>query len=410
MELHPFNADLHIHSRFSGATSSRMNVETIARQARLKGLKLVGTGDIFHPLWRKEVEDSLEKVNDGTLEHVESGTVFLLTTEIEDINRVHHLIIFPSLSAVDELREKFSPHSPDIDVDGRATIRLSAPEIVEIAVAADCLIGPAHAFTPWTSLYKEFDSLASCYKEMKEKISFLELGLSADSDMADRITELQEITFLSCSDAHSPWPDKLGREFNRMELLEPTFEEVRLAVVRKEGRQVSMNVGFDPRLGKYHRTACSKCFAQHSLEEAKNLKWRCRGCGGWIKKGVWDRVNELANHPEPKHPPHRPPYLKIAPLVEILALSSGKEDPHDKGVQELWWKLVTKFGDEISVLVNVPLGELKEVGGGNLAEVIKAFREGSLRVVAGGGGKYGHVELPWGPKALGGVQKQLTEF
>ncbi|MEM2192125.1 MAG: hypothetical protein QXG38_00740, partial [Candidatus Hadarchaeales archaeon] len=154
MDLQPFNADLHIHSRFSGATSSRMDIETIARQARLKGLEIVGTGDIFHPSWREEVEETLRLLDDGTLEHEETGIRFLLTAEVEDASRVHHLIIFPSLSAVDTVREKFSSHSPDIATDGRATVGLSAPEIAEIVTSAGCLIGPAHAFTPWTSLYK----------------------------------------------------------------------------------------------------------------------------------------------------------------------------------------------------------------------------------------------------------------
>ncbi|MFN4132994.1 MAG: phosphotransferase, partial [Candidatus Hadarchaeales archaeon] len=320
------------------------------------------------------------------------------------------LIIFPSLCAVDAVREKFFPHSPDIAIDGRAMVGLSAPEIVEIATSAGCLIGPAHAFTPWTSLYKEFNSLTDCYRDMRDRVSFLELGLSADSDMADRIAELQDITFLSCSDAHSPWPDKLGREFNRMELLEPTFEEVKMAILRKDGRHISLNVGFDPRLGKYHRTACSRCFTQYSLEKAKSLRWRCEKCGGWIKKGVWDRVNELASYPEPRHPPHRPEYFRVVPLAEIIGLSKGGIDPHEEEVQAIWRRLVARFGSEISVMVNASLEELKDVAGDSLAEIIKAFREGSLKVVAGGGGKYGHVELPGMPEVRGGIQKKLTEF
>jgi uncharacterized protein (TIGR00375 family) len=287
-----------------------------------------------------------------------------------------------------------------------------APEIVDTVVEHGCLIGPAHAFTPWTSMYKEFDSIRDCYKDTAGKVKFLELGLSADTSMADRISKLSEVTFLSCSDAHSPWPDKLGREFNRMELEEPTCKEVMMAVTQESGRKISLNVGFDPRLGKYHRTACSRCFKQFEFEEAKRLSWKCDACGGWVKKGVVDRVNELADFPEPKHPPHRPPYLKIAPLAEVVALAIGDPDPHSTQVRDVWQKLVRRFGSEISALIDAPADSLLETVGPRVAAVVNAFREGSLRVQAGGGGKYGHLELPEGlSKVLPPApQRKITEF
>jgi uncharacterized protein (TIGR00375 family) len=225
-------------------------------------------------------------------------------------------------------------------------------------------------------------------------VKFLELGLSADTSMADRIAELSEVTFLSCSDAHSPWPDKLGREFNRLELAEPTYGEIVKAINRENGRRISLNVGFDPRLGKYHRSACSRCFKQFELDQAKTLRWRCDKCGGWIKKGVWDRVNELATYPEPRHPPHRPPYLRIAPLTEVLALALGQQDSHAPDVQSMWEGLVTRFGSEIQVLIDSTVEELSEAAGAKVAAVVKAFRDGSLKVVPGGGGRYGHLEIP----------------
>jgi len=274
------------------------------------------------------------------------------------------------------------------------------------------LIGPSHAFTPWTSMYKEFDSMRACYGDRVGDVKFLELGLSADTSMADKIAELQDITFLSCSDAHSPWPDKLGREFNRFDLAEPTYAEIVKALKRENGRRISLNVGFDPRLGKYHRSACSRCFKQFELEQAKALRWRCDKCGGWIKKGVLDRVNELATYPAPRHPPHRPPYLRIAPLAEVVALALGQEDPHTPEVQSIWEKLVTRFGNEIKVLVDLPPEELAEAAGTKVAAVIKAFRAGELKVIPGGGGRYGHLEIPpelaktLPPKA----QRTLMEF
>jgi uncharacterized protein (TIGR00375 family) len=371
-----------------------MTIETIAQQAELKGLSFVGTGDVFHPKWLENIKDELSEVAGGTFGHPRYSTKFVLTVEVEDKNRVHHLILLPSIAAAESVREKFSKHSSDIDTDGRARVELSAPEIVDIALSHDCLIGPSHAFTPWTSMYKEFDSMRACYGERTCDVKFLELGLSADTSMADRIAELSEVTFLSSSDAHSPWPDKLGREFNRLELAEPTYAEMVKAIRRENGRRIALNVGFDPRLGKYHRSACSRCFKQFELEQAKALRWRCDKCGGWIKKGVWDRVNELATYPEPKHPPHRPSYLRIAPLAEVVALALGQQDPHVPEVQSAWEKLVTRFGNEIEVLIDVPVEELANVAGAKVAAVIKAFRAGALKVVPGGGGRYGHLEIP----------------
>jgi len=411
VEIQSFAADFHIHSKYSAATSSQMDVATIAAQARLKGLDLVGTGDAFHPSWLRSLREELVEVAEGTFEHQRYRTRFILTAEVEDRNRVHHVIILPSFSAVESLREELAKHSQDIDGDGRAHVELGAEEIAELVVAHQGLIGPSHAFTPWTSVYKEFDSLRDCYGDRIDAVSFLELGLSADTDMADRIAELADLTFLSNSDAHSPWPDKLGREFNRLGLAEPTYEEVVKAIKRRDGRCVLLNVGFDPRLGKYHVTACSRCFKQFPMDVAVRLKWKCDDCFGWIKKGVLDRVNELADYPEPRHPPHRPGYLRIAPLAEVIGLATG-EDPHSPGVKAEWEGLVTRFGDEISVLVDASPEQLSEATNPRIVEVIKAFRAGTLRVIPGGGGRYGHLEIGTevAKKLPPKPQRKLTEF
>jgi uncharacterized protein (TIGR00375 family) len=389
-----------------------MVISTIAQQAKLKGLFLVGTGDILHPKWLESVKVELVEVADGTYEHPRYNTRFILTVEIEDKNRVHHLLFLPSLSSVDGLREELRKYSVDMDADGRARIELGAQELVEITLRNGGLIGPSHAFTPWTSMYKEFDSMRACYGDRVGDIKYLELGLSADTFMADRIAELKDVTFLSNSDAHSPWPDKLGREFNRFALEEPTYEEIVKAIKHENGRRVVLNVGFDPKLGKYHRSACSSCYKQFEFREAKELGWRCDRCNGLIKKGVWDRINELADYPEPKHPSHRPDYLKIAPLAEVIALGLGHSDAHLPEVQDVWRRLIERFGNEIAVLVDAPVEDVASVAGKRVAVVVKAFREQRLIVVPGGGGRYGHLELPpdlaevQQPKA----QRTLKEF
>ncbi len=381
------NADLHIHGRYSLATSKNMTPNVIAPQARLKGLDLVGTGDALHLKWLKIIEESTEKTDEGIyslkkdsqVTSENSGCRFILTVEVEDIKRVHHLLILPSLDVAYGMREDFKGN---LDSDGRPKVHMNGAEIMDIAHEHGCLAGPSHAFTPWTSIYKEYDSLWDCYDK---KPDFLELGLSADSDMADHIEELQDIPFLSNSDAHSPWPHRLGREFNEMKVNELNFQNIKDSILKKK---INANYGFDPRLGKYHKTACTRCYKIFDIEDAIKQKMKCP-CGGTIKKGVDYRIYELSTWDEPHHPPHRPPYVHILPLADIISRR------YNKGVttvfvQKIWEELVHKFGNEISVLIYTPLKELEKVEP-KLTPIIKAFRDKTLQIESGGGGRYGEI-------------------
>ena len=380
------DADLHIHSRYSKAVSKAMTIPNLAENARFKGLGLVGTGDILNPKWEGELLRYARKVDEGTYER--NGIRFLLTTEVEDERRVHHVLIFPGIETVRDMRERLRGYSRDIETEGRPRVNLSAAEIADMANELDVLIGPAHAFTPWTSLYKEYDSLKEAYGNAK--VQFLELGLSADSEMADMIRAHHKLTYLSNSDAHSPMPHRLGREFNRFEVEEVTFEEIRKAILKRSGRRIVLNAGLDPRLGKYHLTACSRCYAQYSLGEAKAFHWKCPRCGGRIKKGVRDRILELADTEE--RPKDRPPYLHLAPLAEIIAMVIGK-GVETKSVRLIWERFLRDFGSEIRVLVDVPVDALAGVHE-EVAKAVWAYREGRLIVIPGGGGKYGEIRLP----------------
>ena len=387
------NADLHIHGRYSIATSKNMTPSVMAPQAKLKGLDLVATGDALHQKWLELVEETTEESSDGIFSLKESardpedisedeGSSFILTTEVEDIKRVHHLLIFPSIKSAKNTRNKMRGN---MDADGRPRVRMNGSEIMEIAHENGCIIGPSHAFTPWTSIYKEYDSITDCYGKMPD---FLELGLSADSDMADTIEELQDITFLTNSDAHSPWPHRLGREFNEIEIRKLTFEGVKDAILN---RKVRANYGFDPRLGKYHRTACTKCYTQYSIEDAIKIKMHCP-CGGRIKKGVDYRIYELSKWKKPHHPKHRPMYIHILPLAEIISITHGK-GVTTVFVQKIWKEMVHRFKDEITALIHAPMEEVNEVDP-KVAGVIGAFRNKTLQIKAGGGGRYGEIILP----------------
>ncbi|MGD9779056.1 endonuclease Q family protein [Methanomethylovorans sp.] len=382
------NADLHLHSKYSMACSGRMELPTMTVEAAKKGIDLVATGDCIHPKWLEEIKRAA--IDDETIRI--DNTDFILTTEIEDKFRVHHLLILPSISKAEELAIEMEKHG-DIKIDGRPTVRMDGCELAEVAKDIGALIGPCHAFTPWTSMYAAHDSLQDCYGDMTGYISFVELGLSADSDYADRISELHRLTFLTNSDAHSPMVNKLAREFTQLEVPEVTFEGLEKAIMRKEGYGPTLNVGFYPQEGKYNESACIKCFTHYTMQESVSLNWKCSKCRGQIKKGVKDRVNELADLPEPLHPDHRPPYVHLAPLSEVIMMALGHASINTKGVQTAWNSLVERSGSEVKVLLDVPVENMDFVDR-KIVNAIMAFRNEEIIIHPGGGGQYGWLELP----------------
>jgi uncharacterized protein (TIGR00375 family) len=399
------NLDLHIHSRYSMAVSANMELPEIAREAARKGVKIVATGDCLHPLWLAAIKKLPEA--DGLF--LLGDTYFVLSVEVEDNSRVHHLIFLPDTAKAVELQEAFAARSANLSADGRPRLHLNGSEIADSVLEAGGMLGPAHAFTPWTGIFAYFRSLAECYQEKADQIRFIELGLSADTDYADRIAELSSKTFLSNSDAHSPRSNKLAREFNQMELEDFSYQDLSQAIKREGGRHVAMNVGFFPEEGKYNRTACTRCYRQYSLSQKDELMGRCPECGGRIKLGVADRVNLLADYDKPVHPPDRPPYLHIIPLAEIIALALGHKSAMTAGVQKRWSEL-TAERTEIEVLMQADLSKLKAEP--RVIDAIQNFRMGRVVVLPGGGGKYGEVRLDGvaGTEEQRAAQKSLFEF
>lgn len=393
--MQEINVDFHIHSKYSRGTSADMTIPRIAEGAIGKGLHVIGTGDATHLGWLDHIEKNLIDDSNGLYSLENSGVSdgkssvkFMITSEVEDKNRVHHLLLFPSIDCARRFREDVKRSSVDIDSDGRPHVGLSGEELVDLANDCDSMVGPCHAFTPWTSIYKEFDSLKGCYGDNVRYVKFLELGLSADSDMADRIEELKDITFMSNSDAHSPWPHKLGREFNRLLVDSLDFDEIRKAIERKGGRKFALNVGLDPREGKYHETACTRCFTKFKPRDAVQLKRRCPLCGGIIKVGVRERVEELAAGRETLHPKHRPPYMKIIPLAEVIGIARGVSTLTGPKIQREWHAMVEKFGPEIKILIDKDVRCLRKYDE-KIGDIIDLFRQGRIAYDSGGGGKYG---------------------
>jgi len=384
------NADLHIHSHFSNSTNAEMNIETISLEAPRKGIDVVATGDCLHSGWIKEIK-TCNVIDEGTFEL--NGTRFILSTEIEDKNRVHHLLYFPGFSAVEEFKNQIKLKSKNIETDGRPNVDMNGKEIASVAKDVDAIIGPAHAFTPWTSIYAHHESLKECYGDLADYVSFVELGLSANSDHADKIQELHRLTFLTNSDSHNPHPVRFAREFNKFEGKDAIFAEIKKAILRTGGNRPVLNVGLPPQDGKYYESACISCYKHYVLEEARKRNWKCV-CGKHIKKGVKDRIKERATFQEPQHPYHRPPYLYLIPLSEIITKAVGQRNPFTEISFKRWSELISVFGNEIDILFDVDINDIAKVTVPAVTEAIHAFREGNIVIKPGGGGQYGRIEFP----------------
>lgn len=367
MQIH---ADLHIHSHFSIGTSRMMDLPLLVTACRRKGIHALGSGDALHPTWRERC---------ATFEGDGEEIVIIPTAEVEDQHRIHHLILMEDFEKFDALAEMFAPLSRTLVFYGRPRVAATGEVIASLVHRLGGLIGPAHAFTPWTSLYARYNSLAECYG--REPIDFLELGLSADTSYGACVVELTGIPFLSNSDAHSPDLVKIGREWNCLEVSTLTSSGV-LESVRRHA--VTYNAGLFPEEGKYNRTACSRCYRQYPLEEALDQRWRCRADGGRIKKGVADRVKELTRGEVQV----RPPYHHTIPLREIIQKVLGTSSPSTRRCQNLHTQFLTSLGTEIEILMERTIGELQEVDE-QVAEAIAILRTGDICLHPGGGGRYG---------------------
>ena len=445
--MQEFNADFHLHGPRSIGVSKDMDLPNLIHGGRQKGLDLIGTGDCFQPDWLKYLKSNLEQVNG---EYVYDDMRFILQTEVEDEESVHEIILFPDFEVLEEIKSKFRPHSKNIDAEwgGRPRVNLPPTEIVEIVVDSGGMVGPAHVFTPFKSIFRQgkFDSLEEAYGGSAKDVHFLELGLSANSDYADRISGLHRLTFMSNSDAHSPTPSSLGREFNSFVAEDLSFEEVQKAIKREDGRRFTRNAGFSPKLGKYNVLFCSKCrkrvlvsikkpkqddpvaiFGQkmkvddefikvqlYSKSEYKNYLLRinagkvyCPACKSEgkrskIKLGVSDRVKLLADRPKGTHPSHRPPYLDMVPLTEMLRSGMGIKSKNSKTLGRIYDALIEAHGPEIQLLLNQDVSNISAEAFqkqtkrypdliSTLKGIIIAFRNNEISFKPGGGGTFGQL-------------------
>ncbi|MFH0714949.1 MAG: endonuclease Q family protein [Candidatus Diapherotrites archaeon] len=380
-----FDCDLQLHGCYASGVSKHLSIPSLAQNAQLKGLDVLVTADIQHAKWFQHVKENLKETSNGIFQDEREQAYFIVGTEVESQDRAHHLAYFPDLPSAQIFRKEVEGKGIlDCVMCGRPKLHMMPEAIAQAVEKAGGIFGPSHAFTPYFGVYAHFDSAKKAYGEMGEKIAFLELGLSADSELADQIAENNSYVFLSSSDAHSAWPHRLGREFNRMEMKEPSFKELKKSI---EGKKMVFNAGLNPREGKYHLTACNACYTHYTYADALKLGMKCRKCGSPIKRGVKDRILELSG-PDAKPPSWRAPYKHLLPLAEIIQLRYEVQSPTSSSVQEKWKQFVNAFENEISVLLDVPLEELEKTDA-EIARHIQLFREDKVLYVAGGGGNYG---------------------
>ncbi len=426
-----YYADLHIHSHFSRATSKNLNLEYLSLWAQLKGIQVVGTGDFVHPGWLDELKEKLEPAEEclfklkpqydvvakNELPSSCKGLVrFMLTVEISNIykrldkvRKVHNVVFAPSFEAAEKIQAKLGDIG-NICSDGRPILGLDSRDLLEIVLESDPLsyLIPAHIWTPWFSAMGSksgFDKMTDCFGDLSSHIFAVETGLSSDPLMNWRLSQLDPYVLVSNSDAHSA--PKLAREATIYDT-DLSYPAIYKALSDRKDKGLVGTIEFFPEEGKYHYDGHRNCkMRMHPQETIKN-KGLCPECGKPVTVGVMARVEELADHPEGRKSPYWRPYYSLIPLPEIIG-DAKKVGPNSKTVQKIFMEMLHTFGNEISILREVPLEKIRKANGALIAEGIRRVREGNVHIAAGYDGEYGKVEI-FSPQDRESVENQLTLF
>jgi len=388
-------ADLQVHSRFSRATSKNLNLENLEKFARIKGLNLLGTGDITHPEWLKELKANLTEDGSGILTS-KSDFKFLLQGEVSNIytqdgkgRRVHNVILAKNFDIVEQIQEALKKKGR-IDYDGRPIFGFTCIELVEMMKTIDEKIEiiPAHVWTPWFSLFGSmsgFDSVEECFKDQTKHIYAIETGLSSDPAMNWRLSQLDKYTLVSNSDAHSFWPWRIGREANVFDI-ELTYDDLINAIRKRKGFLYTIEV--NPNYGKYHldgHRACNICLEPKESIKNKNI---CPKCRRNLTIGVLNRVEQLADREEGYKLKGAIPFKSLIPLSEILSTLLGA-GVATKKVWKEYYNLVDNLDSELNILLEAKKEDLIKITDEKIADAIIKVREGKIKIKPGYDGVYG---------------------
>lgn len=414
--------DLHIHSRYSRACSKNLTLPNLAAWARAKGIDILGTSDFTHPAWRRDIGEQLEPAEEGLFRvrkahEAEGGTDayeaapavrdgrpvrFMLATELSCIykkngrtRRLHLLVFAPTLAAADAIIAALEKRECNLRSDGRPILGLDAKEVVKIALDADprCMTVPAHAWTPWFSVFGSesgFDSLEECFEELTPEIHAIETGLSSDPAMNRRLSALDGVMLISNSDAHGL--RNLGREANVFELDGPSYAAITDVLRKKDRARFPYTIEFFPEEGKYHVDGHRECGFSCEPEETVRLGGSCPTCGKPLTRGVLGRVHALADRPSGKEAAAMTPFRSIVPLEEVVADVLGVGKASKKSFAR-YKALLAEIGPEFHVLLDAPLDRIAAASDARVAEAVARVRAGDLLVTPGYDGVYGKVRV-----------------
>ena len=390
-------ADLHVHIGRSEQgkpikiTAARsLNFANIAKECyERKGISVVGIIDCASPYVIEDIENFLKtgeayEIKDGGIIY-KNKVCILLGSEVETSEKgrnghkgaAHNVCFFPHLKDIKGFSQEMSHHIKNITLSTQRS-DLSGYELIDIVEKYNGILIPAHIFTPHKSYYGNCtDRLENIFKEKLNKIFAVELGLSADTFLADTISELERMTFVTNSDAHSL--PKIAREYNKIQVEDISFKEIVMALKNEGGRKVLANYGLDPKLGKYHRTYCDNC---ESVIETKHPVEVCPKCGSdKVTFGVFDRIELIKDKEKTKSPKNRPPYIYQVPLGFIPGVGP-----------KYITKLLDAFNTEMNILHKLSKDDIEAVVGEKIANKIVDARDGNVKIESGGGGVYGKVK------------------
>ena len=389
-------ADLHVHIGRSEngkpikITAARsLNFANIAKEcAERKGISVVGIIDCASPYVIEDIENFLAtgeayEIEDGGIIYKDKVCI-ILGSEIETSEKnekgktgsAHNLCYFPKLADIKAFSKEMSTHISNITLSSQRA-DISAYDLIDIVEKYNGVLIPAHAFTPHKSFYGNCtDRLEKIFKEKYDRIPAIELGLSSDTFLADTISELENKSFITNSDAHSL--PKIAREYNKMLVKDISYKEILKAIKNEDGRKIIANYGLDPKLGKYHRTHCDNCDCTIETKEPVD---KCPNCGSdKVTFGVFDRIELIKDKEKSKSPENRPPYVYQIPLNFIPGVGGKTID-----------KLLDAFDTEMNILHKLSNDDIEAVVGEKIAKNIINAREGKMKVESGGGGMYGKV-------------------
>lgn len=415
-------ADLHIHSKYSRATSKFMDIKHLSKYGLMKGLDVIGTGDITHPKWQDEVKEHTEFLKDGVYKSKYNNMKFVLSSEIATIysqggsvRRVHHVLLFPDFEIVDqfcgELKNKLYKRGKKCNLtsDGRPIIGMDSFELCEtlFKVSNRALLIPAHIWTPWFSLYGSksgFNKISDCYGEYSDKILAVETGLSSDPPMNWRLHDISDKLLISNSDCHSPFVNRIGRECNVFKGEAENFTYSELVDCLKN-KKMEFTVEVDPSYGKYHFDGHRKCSVCFTPKQSISNNNKCPVCSKELTIGVLHRVEELADEGEDYKPKNNIPFEYHIPLIEVLSNLMNK-GVKTQTVSKVYNRLIEKYDNEFNICFNLSIEEIESSFKG-LGRIIQQLRSKSLKVKPGYDGVYGEPVIS---EVLKKPQKNLSDF